>query len=125
MTARRYTAGVPADFSDYVEAWRHRWADDAVAARGRAAELRAVAERLGAVCHAYGANRVVLFGSVARGRARPGADIDLAVGGVAPERFFDLYGRLLVASPAPVDLVELDDCPESLLAGVLRDGVEL
>jgi len=54
----------------------------------------------------YGATRVLLFGSSAD-PDREGADIDLAVEGVAPEDFFAFYGELLFGLSKPVDLIDL------------------
>lgn len=69
----------------------------------------------------YGATRVLLFGSSA-GPDREGADIDLAVEGVAPEDFFAFYGELLFSLSKPVDLIDLStDSKFSRL--VRREGV--
>ena len=54
----------------------------------------------------YGAGRVLLFGSnVAAGREQ--RDIDLAVEGLPPGRFFAFYGDLIFSVSKPVDLVDL------------------
>jgi predicted nucleotidyltransferase len=56
-----------------------------------------------------GASEVFIFGSAARNELRPDSDIDIAVRGLPPARFFaavsgatDLLGR-------PADLIDLDD----------------
>ena len=113
------------EYDAYVAAYRRRWAADRAAAIERAAMLRGVSARLGEVCRSYGATRVILFGSAARGATRPDGDLDIAVEGVAPEAFFSLYGALLTQSPVPIDLVDLDDCPTALRATVTREGVPL
>jgi predicted nucleotidyltransferase len=46
-------------------------------------------------------------------------DIDLAVEGLAPERFFRFYFHLMLALPKPVDLVDLADDPS--IAPIIRD----
>ena len=38
-----------------------------------------IARRLAPLCRAYGITRLELYGSVARGEARPGSDVDLVV----------------------------------------------
>jgi predicted nucleotidyltransferase len=114
-----------AEHDAYVAAYRRRWAAEAEAATERAASLRRLASRLAEVCWSYGATRVILFGSAARGATRSDGGLDIAVAGVSPERFFALYGRLLAESPVSVDLVDLDDCPEALRESVEREGVPL
>jgi len=54
----------------------------------------------------FDAGVVWLFGS-SLDPNREARDIDLAVEGVAPERFFRFYGRLILDLPKPVDLVDL------------------
>ena len=49
---------------------------------------------------------VWLFGSSLEDD-RAAGDIDLAVEGISPERFFKFYARLFMALPRPVDLVDL------------------
>ena len=55
-----------------------------------------------------GASEVYVFGSVARGQARPESDLDLAVRGLPAARYYDIVGRLLMQLRCGVDLVELD-----------------
>ena len=54
----------------------------------------------------YDVRRLLLFGSAAdpAGQAN---DIDLAVEGILPEKFFAFYGDLLFALSTPVDLIDL------------------
>lgn len=72
--------------------------------------------------------RVVLFGSWARGEARPGSDVDVAVqrrGPLPPGVLAELRQRLEESTiPQRVDIVDLDDAPQALRAAVEREGVE-
>jgi predicted nucleotidyltransferase len=54
----------------------------------------------------YGLKRVLLFGSAADPRRAP-HDIDLAVEGLAPGRFFQFHGDLLLSLTLPVDVFDL------------------
>ena len=66
----------------------------------------------------------LLFGSRARGRARPGSDADVAVLG----RNLDLLGlasQLSLAAGVEVDVVSLEDPGYPLLNALLRDSVVL
>lgn len=70
--------------------------------------FRADIQRAVAILKEGGCAEVHVFGSVAEGRLREGSDLDLAVRGCPPERFFPLLGRLLTELEHPVDLVDLD-----------------
>jgi len=65
----------------------------------------------------YGVKRVWLFGSSVEDEQHA-KDIDLAVEGLAPEKFFDFYGRLFFELPKPVDLVDLSQNPP--IATIIR-----
>ena len=65
----------------------------------------------------FGVEAVWLFGSAVEDEASA-RDIDLAVEGLRPERFFDFYGRLYFALPQPVDLVDLSQDPP--IAAIVR-----
>lgn len=71
----------------------------------------------------HGAARVWLFGSSAS-RSRGGRDLDLAVEGLAPARFFHFLGELMLAVSKPVDLVALNK--RSKLGALIRkEGVPI
>lgn len=55
-----------------------------------------------------GCSEIFLFGSGAEGKTREESDLDLAIRGCPPGRFFHLLGRLLWELRHPVDLVNLD-----------------
>lgn len=57
----------------------------------------------------YGAKRIYLFGSRARGNFNPDSDIDLAVEGLPSEKFLRVLADLWDAAGGRVDLVLLDD----------------
>lgn len=90
--------------------------------RKRRAEILALADR-------YGASNVRVFGSVARGEARPDSDVDLLVELRDGTTLWDTVGLWL-------DLQELLDCEVSLLTehdgmrerlrkNIMRDAVPL
>ena len=76
-----------------------------------------------ALARRYGAARVWLFGSNAQGR-RQGRDLDLAVEGLAPSRFFAFLGELMLALSRPVDLVSLEK-RSKLTALIRREGIPI
>ena len=71
----------------------------------------------------HGAARVWLFGSNANARRR-GHDLDLAVEGLPPGRFFQFFGELMLGLSRPVDLVALDD-HSKFGALIRREGVAI
>jgi predicted nucleotidyltransferase len=74
----------------------------------------------------FSANRVMLFVSLARDDFHEWSDIDLAVWGVAPTEYFRAVAFASGFSKVfKVDLVDAQDCSESLLQHVLKEGVEL
>ncbi len=71
----------------------------------------------------FGVKSVWLFGSVLEDESQA-TDIDLAVEGLLPEKFFDFYGRLYFELPKPVDLVDLGQDPP--IAALIRErGVRI
>ena len=56
-----------------------------------------------------GAQEVFVFGSASRGVERPGSDLDLAVRGLPPERFFEAMSRVTFAISRSFDLIDLDE----------------
>ena len=66
---------------------------------------------------AFDVRAVWLFGSAARDDSQV-RDIDLAVEGLAADKFFDFYARLFFDLPKPVDLVDLSQEPP--IAGIVR-----
>ena len=58
---------------------------------------------------AAGAREVFVFGSAADGELREGSDVDLAVSGLPPERFYEAMSDVVDIFKRPVDLVDLDE----------------
>ena len=71
----------------------------------------------------YDVKGVLLFGSSAL-PGRQGMDIDLGIEGIAPENFFEFYGKLIRGLSKPVDVVDLSkDTKFNRL--IYRDGIRL
>ncbi|HEX4954651.1 MAG TPA: nucleotidyltransferase domain-containing protein [Thermoanaerobaculia bacterium] len=66
----------------------------------------------------------VLFGSTARGKTRPGSDVDIGVllDGEHPETLWHLTGALGSTLRRDVDLVDLAKAPPLLRFEITRDG---
>ncbi len=94
----------------YIEAYRRRIREARVSRRQRAELAREVA--LGCaqkLVEEFGATRVYLCGSLAEGRFRLTSDIDLAVEGLAPEKFFKASAAIArFARDLDVDLIPFE-----------------
>lgn len=75
----------------------------------------------------YGVSRVVLFGSMAQERPVSGhSDLDLAVWGLDAADYFEAVGRVQdEGAPFSVDLVRIEQAPDSLHTVVREEGREL
>ena len=71
-------------------------------------EYRSDVERAVVISKEEGCREVYVFGSVAVGDTGPRSDLDIAVRGCPPERFYRLLGRLMDELLHTVDLVDLD-----------------
>lgn len=75
-----------------------------------------------------GTRLAILFGSLAKGRATPESDLDLAVLMEAPlsaETRMALIGDLAQATGRPVDLIDLSTVGEAVLGQILKHGIRL
>ena len=79
--------------------------------------------RAAAILQEEGAREVYVFGSAASGTLREGSDVDMAVSGLPPERFFRAMGRAGDVLRRPLDLVDLDE--DSPFTRYLRQEGEL
>ena len=76
---------------------------------------------------AFGATRVVVFGSLAHGAwFGPQSDIDLAVEGVAPEAFWRAWTTLdRVDYAFVIDLIAIEEASDSVCAEIADQGIIL
>lgn len=67
------------------------------------------AETAARILLSAGATEVFVFGSLVHGEARPDSDLDIAVRGLPPEKFFRTMSEISFAISRPFDLVDLDE----------------
>jgi predicted nucleotidyltransferase len=111
---------------DYAEAHRRRERElegEERRAAGRA--LESLAELASMLRRDFGALRVGYFGSLRTGRLRDSSDVDLFVDRLRRGHYFDAVDRLSTALGRPVDLVEIERAPPSLIRRIEEDGVDL
>jgi predicted nucleotidyltransferase len=108
-----------------LSGWRRR--DEARARAVRALLDRVAAARgeLERLLLDEGVSDAWLFGSVARGTPRSDSDVDIAVAGCPPDRFYALAAALERALALPLDLVDLDRAPADLAAAIRAGGIRL
>ena len=69
----------------------------------------------------YGAKRIILFGSCLEDMAAA-RDIDIAVSGIPPGRFFDFYADVSMNIPDEADIIDLDDLDAHLRRRIETKG---
>ena len=80
----------------------------------------------GILKHEYGAQRVVLFGSLTRDTFDAHSDIDIGVSGIEPTRFYRAVAHVTETEEAfDLDILDLDACPQKLREHIIRHGVAL
>lgn len=70
-----------------------------------------------------GATAVYLFGSVAEGRDTADSDLDFAVSGIPPRKFFRAVGVAALAIRRQIDVIDLDE--PNLFTDYLREEGKL
>jgi uncharacterized protein len=75
----------------------------------------------------FGSKEVILFGSLAkRGAFTRWSDIDLAVKKIPRLRYFEAVAKITrLDVEFSIDLVELENCPSSLVESIEKDGKPL
>lgn len=73
----------------------------------------------------FGATRVIVFGSLVRGRFSDRSDLDIAFEGIAAERFFAALAMANGLSARAVDLKPLESLSPYFRERVLATGREL
>ena len=114
-------------YRSYIEAWQKRLRQEREALDQAAQQARKQAQVCAkALVEEYGAERIYLIGSLARGRGfHPHSDIDLAVAGIAPERYFAVLADVAERADREVDLILLESATPALLECVANEGVLL
>jgi uncharacterized protein len=72
-------------------------------------ELDNLIQKAAQVLKSFGATDVYLFGSMAKGTNTDHSDIDLAVTGIPPEKFYEAIGDTFGAIRREIDIIDLDE----------------
>ena len=74
----------------------------------------------------FNASKVMLFGSATRADFSPWSDIDLAVWGISSSDYYKAVAYASgFSSVFKVDLVDAEDCSQSLLQHITQNGIVL
>ena len=111
------------DLDTLAQAWRDRRAQEQQHRRRQADEARTAARRAAYLLREeFGAREVWLFGSLIAGPRHDDFDVDLAVSGIAPERYFSALARVSDIVGRCVDLVPLETCGDRRRRRVFDSG---
>jgi len=114
------------DIRSYVDGYIRREERRLQACEERRARALEVAQQAAALLADAGATKVVLFGSLGRGREFGlYSDIDLAVGGISWLEYWRLWSVVDALSGIHIDLVMLDSASSSLAERIDLEGVVL
>ncbi|MFH1612597.1 MAG: nucleotidyltransferase domain-containing protein [bacterium] len=69
----------------------------------------------------FGAEKVLLFGSCLE-NIKLARDIDIAIKGVKPENFFEMYGKILGVVNIEIDLIPLEETRKHFAKRILEKG---
>ena len=72
-------------------------------------EIKELIDQAASVLKEAGAQEVYLFGSAAAGTLTEHSDIDIAVSGLPPEKFFHVMGQIHRIIDHSLDLIDLDE----------------
>ncbi len=129
MSDRRSSLSIPPEkMAKYRETARRRREERRREMERRRARALTLAHRAADLLRAqFGATRVVLFGSLARGGPfDEHSDIDLAAWGIDARQYLRAVARLLDLDPdISVDLVRAEEARPSLLESIEQEGIEL
>ncbi|MFZ2053735.1 MAG: nucleotidyltransferase domain-containing protein [Candidatus Aminicenantales bacterium] len=108
-----------------IDAWMEGGASDSTRSGGGDRLVRLLRDTLPDLKTRFGVSRIGLFGSAARGEAKPGSDIDILVEFDDPtfDRYMDLKFRLEGLLGRKCDLVLADSLKSAIRENILSEVV--
>jgi predicted nucleotidyltransferase len=127
MSASRSVAHEESFLADVRLAWQQRREQQRVDLSARRERARMVADKMAAHLRAaYGATRVVLFGTVVSGNFHAHSDIDIAAWGIRDEDWSVAYSDIACFDREfEGDLVPMQWCKPHIAEEIERTGVDL
>ena len=109
--------------SPYLAVWKQKKAQQKERDRAVTEKAKAVLpELITLLVNEFQANKIILFGSLAKGKFTETSDIDLAVGGIPPKQLFKAIGEVNSCSDFAVDLKPLEELHPHFYQRVLETG---
>lgn len=110
----------------HVAYWRQRMANQAQdQQRATDKAWQEVKQMAQCLRQEFGAERIVVFGSLVKDRFNLDSDIDVAAEKIPPERYFEAVARVNDLSSRWVDLKPLEDLEPYFRERILTTGVEV
>lgn len=107
----------------FAAQWKERREAQHVRFQALAAEARRELEMIVQVLsQQYGVERVILFGSLAKGRFAPWSDVDVVVEGLDNADFYEAMAAVNRLTPRWVDLKPLEDLEPFFRERVMKEG---
>jgi len=111
------------EFQEYVAYWRQKIQQQQESNQRSAEQVRTdLSSIVEVLVQQFGATQIILFGSLAKGTFAEDSDIDLAVAGIPPHRFFAALGVVNHLSRVWIDLKPLEDLEPYFRQCVLATG---
>ncbi|MGH2593785.1 MAG: nucleotidyltransferase family protein [Anaerolineae bacterium] len=79
-------------------------------------------QRILEILKRHGAQRIILYGSYARGTATPVSDLDLCEEGIPATNYFRAWAECLMIANIPVSILDLASVKGYLRERILREG---
>ncbi|OQW89598.1 MAG: DNA polymerase subunit beta [Thiotrichaceae bacterium IS1] len=111
------------EFQEYVAYWQRKIQQQQESNQRLAKQVRTeLSPIVNMLVQQFGATQIILFGSLAKGTFAEDSDIDLAVAGIPPHRFFAALGAVNHLSCVWIDLKPLEDLEPYFRQCVLATG---
>jgi predicted nucleotidyltransferase len=117
----------PEEQKKYAAGWRKRRQADEHRLQEQHTTLLDRASRVASLMRErFGAEKIILFGSVATGRVWAHSDLDLAVLGLPQEQYLEAFWEASeLARPFQLDLLLMESASVSLRRRLEQEGVEI
>lgn len=111
------------EIAPYLAYWKQQQKQQKVRDREAADKARSLLpELIDILVNQFQANKIILFGSLAKGKFTQTSDIDLAVAGILPRDYFKAFADLNFLSEFEVDLKPLEELDSHFYQRVMETG---